>query len=193
MIELIYPVILASASPRRQKLLAKLEIPFTIKTVNVEELIPESIEAKEAALYLANIKGEAHDFMAKHHIVITADTIVIINGKVLAKPVSATDAELMLKELSSNTHEVITGVSIRSNNEVYSFDVSTKVTFRSLSNAEIDHYVNSNLAYDKAGGYGIQDWIGLIGISSIEGSYYNVMGLPTLEVYSCLKNYFSKN
>ncbi len=191
MIQLKYPIILASASPRRQELLHKLEFPFNVQTVKVEEQIPDNIKPKEAALYLANLKGEAHDFLAKHHIVITADTIVIANGKVVEKPDSTNEAIAMLTQLSGNTHEVITGVSIRANNEVHSFDVSTKVTFGSLSTAEIEHYVKSGKAYDKAGAYGIQDWIGLIGVSSIQGSYYNVMGLPVFELYRTLTHHFS--
>lgn len=192
MIQLKYPVILASASPRRQELLQKLAIPFEVKTVEVDEVIPEDISPKESALYLANLKGEAHDFLAKHHIVITADTVVVSNNTVLGKPTSNDNAREILSELSANTHEVITGVSIRANNEVYSFEASTKVTFGALSKSEIDYYVNSNQANDKAGAYGIQDWIGLMGISKIEGSYYNVMGLPTMEVFGCLKKYFSE-
>jgi len=190
MIQLQYPLILASASPRRQELLRKLNFPFTVQTVEVEEQIPTNIKPKDAALYLANLKGEAHSFLAKHHIIITADTTVILDENILDKPTSADEAKLILAQLSDNTHEVITGVSIRANNEIYSFAVSTKVTFGALSKKEIAYYVNSGNANDKAGAYGIQDWIGLIGISSIEGSYYNVMGLPTLEVYSCLKKYF---
>ncbi|MCF6352745.1 MAG: Maf family nucleotide pyrophosphatase [Cyclobacteriaceae bacterium] len=192
MIQLQYPLILASASPRRQELLRKLNFPFTVQTVAVEEQIPNNIKPKDAALYLANLKGEAHDFLAKHHIVITADTIVILNEKILDKPTSANEAKSILAQLSDNTHEVITGVSIRANNEVHSFNVSTKVTFGALSKKEIAYYVNSGNANDKAGAYGIQDWIGLVGVSSIEGSYYNVMGLPTLEIYFCLKKHFIK-
>ncbi len=192
MIELKFPLILASASPRRKELLNKLAFSFVVKTVDVKEHIPEDIKPKEAALYLAKLKGDAHHLLAKHHIVITADTVVIANNTILGKPTSSAEAKAMLTLLTNSTHEVITGVSIRSNNEVHSFDVSTNVIFGSLSSAEIDHYVNSNLPFDKAGAYGIQDWIGLIGISSIEGSYYNVMGLPTQEVYACLKKYFLK-
>ncbi len=192
MIQLQYPLILASASPRRQELLRKLNFPFTVQTVAVEEQIPADITPRDSALYLANLKGEAHDFLAKHHIIITADTTVILEEKILDKPTSADEAKSILAQLSNNTHEVITGVSIRANNEVHSFDVSTKVTFGALSKKEIAYYVNSGNANDKAGAYGIQDWIGLIGVSSIEGSYYNVMGLPTLEIYFCLKKYFIK-
>ncbi len=191
MIQLRYPLILASSSPRRQELLTKLEMPFKVQTNEVDEIVPEDVKPRDSALYLANLKGEAYDFLAKHHIVITADTIVIADNNVLNKPDSNTEATNMLKQLANKTHEVITGVSIRANNEVYSFDVSTKVSFESLTDTEIGFYVRSNNARDKAGAYGIQDWIGLIGISTIEGSYYNVMGFPVFEIYAHLKKYFS--
>lgn len=192
MIELKYPVILASGSPRRKELLEKLEIPFTIQTVDVEEEIPDEIEPIETAKFLAQLKGDAHDHFAKHHIVISADTVVLVNGKVLGKPENKEEAIIMLKTLSNSSHQVITGVCIRANNASHLFDVSTKVTFGNLSENEIDHYVNSGNANDKAGAYGIQDWIGLIGITRIEGSYYNVMGFPVYEVYEQLKHYYSK-
>ncbi len=193
MIQLRYPLILASSSPRRQELLTKLEIPFKVQTVDVDEIVPEDIKPRDSALYLANLKGEAHDFLAKHHIVITADTIVIVNNTVLNKPASNTEAKTMLQQLANKTHEVITGVSIRANNEVYSFDVLTKVSVGGLTDTEIEFYIKTNNASDKAGAYGIQDWIGLIGVSSIEGSYYNVMGFPVYEIYNMLKLHFSKN
>lgn len=191
MIKLKYPIILASNSPRRKELLEKLEIPFTVQTIDIDEDVPDNIKPRESAIYLAQLKGVAHDKLAKHHIVITADTIVIANNKVLGKPNSIHEAAAMLQELSDDTHEVITGVCIKSNNDVHCFDVSTKVTFGSLLSEEIEHYTKSGSANDKAGAYGIQDWIGFIGISNIEGSYYNVMGLPVFEVYRHLKLHFS--
>ena len=191
MIQLKYPLILASSSPRRQELLTKLEIPFKVQSLEVDEEIPTGIKPRDSALYLANLKGEAHDFLAKNHIVITADTIVIVDNMVLNKPTSNAEAKQMLQKLANKTHKVITGVSIRANKAVHSFDVSTEVTFGALANEEIEFYVKSKNASDKAGGYGIQDWIGFIGISSIKGSYYNVMGFPVFEVYAHLKKYFS--
>lgn len=190
MIELKYPLILASGSPRRKELLEKLNIPFTVQTVAIEEVIPDEISPRETAIYLAELKGVAHDHLAKHHIVITADTIVIANNILLGKPNNNQEAKDMLQELSNSTHEVITGVCIRADNEAHVFDVSTKVTFGTLSTKEIAYYVNSGNANDKAGGYGIQDWIGLIGVSNIQGSYYNVMGFPVHELYKNLKKYF---
>ncbi len=191
MLQLKYPVILASNSPRRKELLEKLEIPFSVQTVDVDEDIIENIDPRKVARYLAEVKGNAHDHLAKNKIIITSDTIVLYNNKVLGKPTSTQEAIEILSTLSGNTHEVITGVCLKANNELYSFDVSTKVTFGKLSLTEIEHYVNTGSANDKAGAYGIQDWIGLIGISSIEGSYYNVMGLPVYELYAQLKKHFS--
>lgn len=188
MLSLKYPLILASGSPRRKELLQKLEIPFTVQTLDIEEHIPEDIKPRDIAIYLAELKGIAHDNLAKHHIVITADTIVLANNKVLGKPRSKQEAKAMLETLSNNTHDVITGVCIRLNNSVHSFDVTTQVTFGNLTDDEIDHYINSGSANDKAGAYGIQDWIGLMGVSNIQGSYYNVMGFPVYEVYAKLKS-----
>lgn len=190
MIRLKYPVILASGSPRRKELLKKLEIQFTVQTVDVEEEIPTHILPKDSALFLAKLKADAHQHLVNDNIVITADTIVLANNKVLGKPSSIKEALNMLTSLSNKTHEVITGVIIRSNNLKFAINVSTEVTFSDLSPLEIERYVQSGMANDKAGAYGIQDWIGLIGISSIKGSYYNVMGFPTLEVYNCLKKNF---
>lgn len=191
MIKLKYPVILASNSPRRKELLNKLNILFTVQTVDIDEHIPENINPRETAIYLAELKGDAHDHLAKHHIVITADTIVIANNRVLGKPNNKQEAKDMLQELSNSTHEVITGVCIRADNEAQAFDVSTKVTFGTLSTNEIAHYVDSGSANDKAGSYGVQDWIGLIGVSNIQGSYYNVMGFPVYELYAKLKTHYS--
>ncbi len=191
MIQLRYPVILASGSPRRKELLEMLEIPFTVKTVPVEESVPTDIAPIDAALYLAKQKADAHMHLAKDHILITADTTVIANNKELGKPTNAENAIQTLTTLSGQTHNVITGVVIRANEIEHAFSVATSVTFRNLAENEISHYVASGKANDKAGSYGIQDWIGLIGIERIEGSYYNVMGFPTLEVYQILKSNFS--
>ncbi len=191
MLTLKYPVILASNSPRRKELLEKLEIPFSVETVDFEEHTPDTISPRETARFLAEMKGNAHDHLAKNKIVITSDTVVIANGKVLGKPTTTKEANNMLQKLSDTTHEVITGVCLKANNELYSFDVSTKVCFGKLSSIEIEHYINSGSANDKAGGYGIQDWIGMIGVSKIEGSYYNVMGFPVYELYDQLKIHFS--
>lgn len=191
MLDLKYPVILASNSPRRAELLHKMEVPFSIETVEVKENVPETVSARESAKYLAELKGDAHDHLAKNHIVITSDTVVIANNKVLGKPKSNREAKEMLEILSGNTHQVISAVCIKVNNEKHLFDVSTKVNFGKLTKNEIEHYILSGMANDKAGAYGIQDWIGLIGISAIEGSYYNVMGFPVYELYHKLKIHYS--
>ncbi len=191
MVQFKYPIILASGSPRRKELLEMLEIPFIVKIAPIEEHIPSNIAPKDAALYLANQKADAHMHLAKNHILITADTTVIANDKELGKPTTPEHAIEMLSALSGQTHEVITGVVIRANEREHAFSVTTSVTFRRLTSQEISHYVASGKANDKAGSYGIQDWIGLIGIERIEGSYYNVMGFPTLEVYQSLKVNFS--
>lgn len=190
MIELKYPLILASNSPRRKELLEKLELPFTIQTVAVDESIPSHVTPEEAAKYLAETKSTAHKHLADNAIVLTADTIVLLDNKILGKPSSHEEAYEMLGKLSGKTHKVITGVCIRLGSEIHSFDTTTEVTFEALSPEEINFYVASGNADDKAGAYGIQDWIGLAGIKSIEGSYYNVVGLPVHEVYTHLKTYF---
>lgn len=191
MIQLTYPLILASNSPRRKELLEKINLPFTVKTVDVDEFIPESVPSREVAKYLAETKSEAHKHLDNENIVITADTVVLLDNKILNKPRTCEDAINMLQKLSSKTHEVITGVCIRHNNAANSFDVTTKVTFGKLTQDEIEYYVTSGSANDKAGAYGIQDWIGMIGIKAIEGCYYNVMGLPVHDLYNQLKIHFS--
>ncbi len=190
MLALTYPVILASASPRRKELFTKLNIPFSVHTLPVKETIPDEIPAKEAAIYLAQRKGQAHRHLAKNTLVITADTVVIANNQILGKPLHPAQAKVTLSQLSGHTHQVITGVCIYLNEQMYSFDVATQVSFGTLSNQEIDYYVATGQGNDKAGAYGIQEWIGLVGIQSIKGSYYNVMGLPTFELYQFLKNNF---
>ncbi|MCB0497716.1 MAG: septum formation protein Maf [Cyclobacteriaceae bacterium] len=187
--ELKYPLVLASGSPRRKELLEKLQLPFSVETVEVDETIPEHIKPSKAAIYLAKVKSEAHSHLAKNQIVITADTIVTLNGQSLGKPSSAEEAVKMLKKLSGRTHKVITGVCIRLQDQMDVFDVTTKVTFGELEENDIQTYVQSGNAFDKAGAYGIQEWIGLIGVKSIEGCYYNVMGLPVFELYNKLKNF----
>ena len=191
MLQLKYPVILASNSPRRKELLEKLEIPFSVQTVNVEEEVPEGVAPRDTAKYLAELKGNAHDHLAKSNIIITSDTVVIFDNKVVGKPKDSQEAEEILFQLSGKTHEVITAVCLKANNEMHLFDVSTSVTFGPLSKKDIEYYVNTGSANDKAGAYGIQDWIGMIGVSSIEGSYYNVMGFPVYELFRMLKKYFS--
>ncbi len=185
-----YRIILASRSPRRQELLEELGLKFSVVVKNWTEIYPPELKREKIALYVAGEK--AHSFKSsikKDEIVITADTIVWCNEKVLDKPVDPSDAKRILREISGNTHEVITGVCLLSAEKSASFYSSTKVTFEKLSDEEIDYYVLEFKPYDKAGAYGIQEWIGLAACSRIEGSYFNVMGLPVQQLYLELQKF----
>ncbi|MGD0583493.1 MAG: Maf family nucleotide pyrophosphatase [Bacteroidales bacterium] len=173
-------IILASRSPRRQQLLKEAGFLFTVRLMDYDESIPESLKGKEIAEYLSAQKARSfmNNNILSDEIVITADTIVWCNGKVLDKPRNYEDAVDILSEISANTHDVITGVTLLSSGRLYTFSEITKVTFDVLSQEDIDHYIRNFSPFDKAGAYGIQEWIGLIGNSRIEGSYFNVMGLP---------------
>ena len=180
-------IILASQSPRRQDLLSDLGIIFEVKTKPIEEDFPTEMNPHLIAEYLANKKSSTFHPIGEE-IVITADTVVIHNNKVLNKPKDKQEAKEMLNNLSSSTHEVVTGVCIHQENSQFSFSELTKVQFKALSESEIDYYICNYNPSDKAGAYGIQDWIGKIGIKSIDGCYYNVMGLPLQTLYSYLIN-----
>jgi septum formation protein len=185
-----YKIILASRSPRRQQLLRELGIRFDIVIREFEETFPDGLNGEEIARYVAHSKAVSfRDEIVDNEIVITADTIVWCNKKVLGKPVDKQDAVRILKEISGNTHEVITGVSIFSKNKEVTFSDSTKVTFEVLSDEDINFYIERCKPYDKAGAYGIQEWIGIIACSKIEGSYFNVVGLPVQKLYSELKKF----
>jgi len=179
-----YRIILASRSPRRQQLLYELGLKFEVVTRSWTEKYPRHLKGAKIALYVAGGKAKAFQSEVKdNEIVITADTIVWCNNKVLGKPVSTADARKILREISGNTHEVITGVCLLSPVKQTSFFSSTKVTFNELSDEEIEYYISNFIPYDKAGAYGIQEWIGIAACSRIEGSYFNVMGLPIEQVY----------
>ena len=179
-----YNVILASQSPRRQLLLSGLDIPYTLKVKEVDESWPSHLKREEIALYLAEKKaGAFNDELAEDTLIITADTIVWIDGQVLGKPVDFDDALRMLKKLSGNIHDVVTAICLKSKKKTHSFYSLTKVTFKELSEEEIKYYVENYKPYDKAGSYGAQEWIGYVAIKHIEGSYFNVMGLPTRLLY----------
>ncbi len=184
-----YKVILASNSPRRRELLSGLGIDYEVKVIsNIDESFPDTLQGKEIPVYISKVKAGAYfSTMKDDEMVITADTIVYTNGKVLGKPASREDAIDMLKELSGHSHQVITGVCITTKDFQKSFASVTDVTFDSLNDEEIDYYIDKYKPYDKAGAYGIQEWIGYIGVSSIEGSYFNVMGLPVQKLYKELK------
>jgi septum formation protein len=187
-----YKIILASKSPRRQYLLKELGVDFEIIATDVQEEYPDNLSSDEIALYLAGKKAEAFDRsrIDEKTIIIAADTIVVLEGEILGKPGNYQEALTMLQKLSGKKHEVITGVCIMSKKKINTFHVTSSVYFKELCDEEIDYYINNFRPYDKAGGYGIQEWIGYIGISKIEGSFFNVMGLPVKEVYEeLLKNY----
>jgi septum formation protein len=181
---------LASKSPRRQQLLQGLELTFEVWTKDVDETYPDHLEREEIPLYLASKKAEAfRSELAEGDILITADTIVWVDGKVLNKPESRTEAIQMIGLLNGNTHDVYTGVSLVSLEKTELLWDRTRVHFAQLSAAEIAHYIDNYSPYDKAGSYGAQDWIGLIAIDRLEGSYFNVMGLPVHKVYQALKSF----
>jgi septum formation protein len=184
------PLILASSSPRRQYLMKEAGFTFTIEKPDVEESFPDDMPVEQVAKYLAEKKAEF--FRPKMHdeIIVTADTVVILNGKILNKPQDRNEAVEMLTSLSGKTHVVMTGVSIFSKEKEESFDDTTEVTFVSLTQAQIEFYIDNYKPYDKAGAYGAQDWIGMVAIEKITGSYFNVMGLPIQKVYQHLTTHF---
>jgi septum formation protein len=187
-----YRIILASRSPRRQQLLRELGLNFEVAIRDWPENYPSHLKAEEIALYVAT--GKAKTFQSEikeNEIVITADTIVWCNNKVLDKPTDKEDAIRIIREISGNSHQVITGVCLLSSTRQASFFSSTKVTFSALSDEEIEYYIRYFSPYDKAGAYGIQEWIGIAACSNIEGSYFNVMGLPVQQVYQELQKFIA--
>ena len=179
-----YKLILASRSPRRQQLLSELGLEFDIVLKDYEESYPDGLNGEEIARYVAYGKALSFkDTISENEIVITADTIVWCNNKVLGKPVDYDDAVTILKEISGRTHEVITGVSILSRSKQVTFSDSTRVTFDTLTDEEISYYIEKCKPYDKAGAYGIQEWIGIVACTHIDGSYFNVVGLPVQRLY----------
>lgn len=188
MLTLKYPLILASNSPRRQELLRQMGFEFTIKTVLVEETYPENLSVPEIPVYLAKKKIKSLVLNCQDNILLSADTIVVMNNRILGKPSSDLEARNMLSSLSGSSHCVYTGVCIYVENTFHTIIDKSEVTFSNLSHNEIDFYLNHYAPLDKAGAYGIQEWIGLIGIKKIHGSYFNVVGLPTEKVYSRFKN-----
>ena len=188
MILLKYPLILASKSPRRQQLLRDAGLEFTIQTIPIKENYPGDLEVSQVPVYLARKKAEALMPLVKDKIIISADTIVTLGSNILGKPSSQEEAQQMLQKLSAKTHMVYSGVCIAVKNELTTFVDATEVTFKNLLQSEIDYYVKHYAPLDKAGAYGIQEWIGLIGIEKINGSYFNVVGLPVFKLYNSLLN-----
>lgn len=183
-------IILASNSPRRQEFLRQLEIDHEIKTFEVEEIYPEHLLAEEITNYLSLLKAKPFEnILNEGEILITSDTIVWLDNQAIGKPKDSEDAVKMLQNLSGKTHQVITSFALSSNHKTEVFFEKTEVTFKELSFEEISYYINEFQPFDKAGSYGIQDWIGLIGITNISGSYTNVVGLPTHLLYEKLKTF----
>jgi len=181
-------IILGSSSPRRQELFKELNIPFTLKIKSVEEIYPSNLKGKEITNFLAVLKANAfNNDMNEKDIIITSDTIVWLNNEALEKPKNKEHAIEILQKLSNKSHEVITSVCIKTINKLVTFSDITIVNFKKLSLEEINYYVENYNPYDKAGAYGIQEWIGFIGVTSITGSYFNVMGLPVNKLYEELK------
>lgn len=184
-----YHIILASNSPRRRELLGGLGVDYGVKTIpGVDESYPETLQGEEIPVYISREKAAAYlPTMAADDLIITADTIVWLEGKVLGKPADEADAKRMLRELSGKTHQVITGVTLSTVSFQRSFAVTSEVEFAPLSEDEIDFYVENYHPLDKAGAYGVQEWIGFIGVRNLVGSYFNVMGLPIQRLYQELK------
>lgn len=184
-------LILGSKSPRRQALIQELGFPVEIRIKEVEEIYPDDLSSEKVPEFLAKLKAAPlKNGLADDEILVSSDTIVLLNGEVLGKPANADEAKKMIARLSGNTHTVISGVCLTSNKKQHSFSSHTKVFFDELTSEEINHYVETFKPMDKAGSYGIQEWIGYIGVSKIEGCYYNVMGLPLHDLYRALKTEF---
>jgi septum formation protein len=178
-----YNVILASGSPRRQQFFRDLDIDFSIQLKEIEEIYPENLKGVAITDYLSNLKSDAFSTLNDKDLLITSDTIVWLEGKALGKPKDAKEAFTMLRAMSGKKHEVITSVCIKSNSFRKIVNDITSVTFKELSDEEIQYYINNYKPFDKAGAYGIQEWIGFIGIDKIAGSYFNVVGLPVHKLY----------
>jgi len=185
-----YQLILASQSPRRHQMLKELGLDFKIQTKDVEEVYPDHLKREEIPVYLSKLKAEAFVLdLNEKELVITADTIVCVGDIVLGKPKNRDEAVEMLQMLSGRSHQVISGVCLKSKEKEVSFSTTTHVHFKELSLEEIDYYIDNYKPFDKAGAYGIQEWIGFVGIDGIEGSYFNVVGLPIQRLYQELNKF----
>lgn len=184
-----YPILLASNSPRRKELLAEMGLSFTVASMDIDESFPLGISPAEAAEWIASNKAKAALSENQQSLIVAADTIVVCDGQVLGKPVDESHATKILELLSGQTHQVITAVALAYKEEFHVFHEVTQVTFKKLSEGEISFYVRNYKPYDKAGAYGIQEWIGAIGIERIDGSYTNVVGLPTARLYQELGDF----
>ena len=192
MLKLDYHIILASNSPRRRELLSGLGLDYEVRTLpGIDESYPDTLQGEEIPVYISSKKASAYlDALKDNELLITADTIVWLDGRVLGKPADEDEARQMLRDLSGKTHQVITGVTLATTTFQKSFASVSQVTFASLTEEEISYYVTHYHPMDKAGSYGVQEWIGFIGVERIEGSYFNVMGLPVQRLYRELKETF---
>ena len=188
-----WKIVLASNSPRRKELLGGLDIPFEVRVLDgIDESYPHDLPTREIAGYISKKKADAYQVtMADDELIFTADTIVVLGEEVMGKPVDEEDARRMLHALSGRTHQVITGVSLTTRERQVCFSVETDVTFKTLTDEEIHYYITHYRPFDKAGAYGIQEWIGYIGVTGMNGSYFNVMGLPVQRIYEALKGFIS--
>lgn len=186
-----YKIILASNSPRRKELLAGIDVQFEVRVIqDIDESYPADLPTKDIAEYISHKKAAVYQQqMAPDELIITADTVVVLGNEVMGKPHDEADARRMLRELSGQTHQVITGVTLTTIQKQVSFSVETDVAFKQLSDSEIDYYVSHYKPFDKAGAYGIQEWIGHIGVTALQGSYFNVMGLPVQRIYEALRQF----
>lgn len=183
-------IILSSNSPRRKELLAGLGVDFEVRVLKgVDERYPDDIPLNEVPLYIAIEKASAYT-VAKDELVVTADTVVIVDNEILGKPKDRAEAYGMLRKISGKTHQVVTGVCLTTIDDQRSFTVTTDVEFKELSDNEIYYYIDKYRPFDKTGAYGIQEWIGYVGVLSLKGSYYNVMGLPVQRIYEEFTSYF---
>lgn len=186
MLLLTHPLVLASNSPRRQQLLRELGFDFTVEVRPTDELFPADMPAAEVAGYLAKHKASQFESDLSKCLVLCADTIVVVDNMILNKPANAIEAKAMLQQLSGRSHEVITGICLLSSRGYQTVSDVAKVEFKTLTVAEIDYYIQHYRPFDKAGAYGVQEWIGMMGINRIEGSFYTIMGLPLHKVYELL-------
>lgn len=186
-----YEIVLASNSPRRKELLQRMGVNFKVRTLfGIDESYPDSLRGEDIVCYISRNKAKAYQSsMAPNELLITADTIVYVDGEVMGKPKNAEQAKEMLHKLSGKTHQVITGVTIVTVKRTENFGVTSQVKFTNITDEEINFYVDNYLPFDKAGAYGIQEWIGIVAVEEIKGSYFNVVGLPVQRLYQKLKTF----
>lgn len=186
-----YEIVLASNSPRRKELLQRMGVNFKVRTLfGIDESTPDSLRGEDIVCYISRNKAKAYQSsMAPNELLITADTIVYVDGEVMGKPKNAEQAKEMLHKLSGKTHQVITGVTIVTAKRTENFGVTSQVKFTNITDEEINFYVDNYLPFDKAGAYGIQEWIGIVAVEEIKGSYFNVVGLPVQRLYQKLKTF----